>query len=33
MMRDKIKKVTLFFYHSNCELPTIVGMAEVVKQG
>jgi predicted RNA-binding protein with PUA-like domain len=34
MMRDEMKKGDLvFFYHSNCKEPGIVGIAEVVKQG
>jgi len=34
MMRDQMKKDDLvFFYHSNCKEPGIVGVAKVVKQG
>jgi predicted RNA-binding protein with PUA-like domain len=34
MMRDEMKKGDLvFFYHSNCETPGIVGIAKVVKEG
>ena len=34
MMRDEMKKGDLvFFYHSNCKEPGIVGVAEVVKEG
>ncbi|MCG6887217.1 MAG: EVE domain-containing protein [Proteobacteria bacterium] len=34
MMRDEMKKGDLvFFYHSNCKEPGIVGIAEVVKEG
>ena len=34
MMRDQIKKGDLvFFYHSNCKEPGIVGIAKVVKEG
>jgi predicted RNA-binding protein with PUA-like domain len=34
MMRDEMKKGDLvFFYHSNCKTPGIVGIAEVVKEG
>jgi predicted RNA-binding protein with PUA-like domain len=34
MMRDEMKKGDLvFFYHSNCKQPGIVGIAEVVKEG
>jgi len=34
MMRDEMKKGDLvFFYHSNCTEPGIVGVAEVVKEG
>jgi len=34
MMRDEMKKGDLvFFYHSNCETPGIVGIMEVVKEG
>jgi predicted RNA-binding protein with PUA-like domain len=34
MMRDQMKKGDqVFFYHSNCDLPGIVGIAEVVKEG
>ena len=33
MMRDDMKKGDLvFFYHSNCKIPGIVGIAEVVKE-
>ena len=33
MMRDDMKKGDLvFFYHSNCKVPGIVGIAEVVKE-
>ena len=33
MMRDQMKVGDqVFFYHSNCELPGIVGIAEVVKE-
>ena len=33
MMRDDMKKSDLvFFYHSNCKVPGIVGIAEVVKE-
>ena len=33
MMRDEMKKGDLvFFYHSNCEVPGIVGIARVVKE-
>jgi len=33
MMRDEMKKGDLvFFYHSNCTVPGIVGVAEVVKE-
>jgi predicted RNA-binding protein with PUA-like domain len=33
MMRDDMKiGDQVFFYHSNCELPGIVGIAEVVKE-
>jgi predicted RNA-binding protein with PUA-like domain len=33
MMRDDIKKGdTLFFYHSNCAVPGIVGIARVVRE-
>lgn len=33
-MRDDMKKGDLvFFYHSNCETPGIVGVAKVVKEG
>ncbi len=32
MLRDEVKKGDLvFFYHSNCEVPGIVGVAEVIK--
>ncbi len=34
MMRDQMKKGDqVFFYHSNCEVPGIVGIAEVVREG
>ena len=34
MMRDEMKKGDLvFFYHSNCKEPGIVGVMEVVKEG
>ena len=34
MMRDQMKKGDLvFFYHSNCKVPGIVGIMEVVKEG
>ena len=34
MMRDEMKKGDLvFFYHSNCDQPGIVGIMEVVKEG
>ncbi|SJM91383.1 EVE domain-containing protein [Crenothrix polyspora] len=34
MMRDDMKRGDLvFFYHSNCEIPGIVGIMEVVKEG
>jgi predicted RNA-binding protein with PUA-like domain len=34
MMRDQMKKGDLvFFYHSNCKEPGIVGIMEVVKEG
>lgn len=34
MMRDEMKKGDLvFFYHSNCKEPGIVGIAEVVREG
>lgn len=33
-MRDEMKKGDqVFFYHSNCKEPAIVGIAEVVKEG
>ena len=33
-LRDEMKRGDLvFFYHSNCETPGIVGIAEVVKEG
>ncbi len=33
MLRDEIKKGDLiFFYHSNCDVPGIVGIAEVAKE-
>lgn len=34
MMRDQMKKGDLvFFYHSNCKKPGIVGIAKVIKEG
>lgn len=34
MMRDQMKKGDLvFFYHSNCKVPGIVGIAKVVREG
>lgn len=34
MMRDEMKKGDLvFFYHSNCQVPGIVGIMEVVHEG
>ena len=34
MMRDEMKKGDLvFFYHSNCKVPGIVGIMQVVKEG
>ena len=34
MMRDQMKKGDLvFFYHSNCKVPGIVGIAQVVREG
>ncbi len=34
MMRDQMKKGDLvFFYHSNCKEPGVVGIMEVVKEG
>lgn len=34
MMRDEMKKGDpIFFYHSNCDEPGIVGVAEVVREG
>lgn len=34
MMRDEMKRGDqVFFYHSNCKEPGIVGIAEVVKEG
>lgn len=34
MMRDEMKiGDQVFFYHSNCDLPGIVGIAEVMKEG
>ncbi len=34
MMRDDMKKGDLvFFYHSNCKVPGIVGIMQVVKEG
>lgn len=33
-MRDDMKKGDLvFFYHSNCDVPGVVGVAKVVKEG
>ena len=33
MMRDEMKKGDrIFFYHSNCQVPGIVGIAKVVKE-
>lgn len=32
-MRDEMKKGDLaFFYHSNCDVPAVVGVVEIVKQ-
>ncbi|MEM7253858.1 MAG: EVE domain-containing protein [Pseudomonadota bacterium] len=34
MMRDEMKRGDqVFFYHSNCDVPGIVGIAEVAKEG
>ncbi|MCH9671134.1 MAG: EVE domain-containing protein [Gammaproteobacteria bacterium] len=34
MMRDEMKRGDkAFFYHSNCDVPGIVGIVEVVKEG
>ena len=34
MMRDEMKKGDqIFFYHSNCDVPGIVGIAKVVREG
>ncbi len=34
MLRDDMRKGDLvFFYHSNCEVPGIVGIAEVIREG
>jgi predicted RNA-binding protein with PUA-like domain len=34
MLRDQMKKGDLaFFYHSNCEVPGIVGVVEIVREG
>lgn len=34
MMRDEMKKADLaFFYHSNCKVPGIIGIMEVVREG
>jgi predicted RNA-binding protein with PUA-like domain len=34
MMRDEMKRGDLaFFYHSNCEVPGIVGIARIVREG
>lgn len=34
MMRDEMKKGDLaFFYHSNCEVPGIVGIMQICKEG
>lgn len=34
MMRDEMKVGDpVFFYHSNCDIPGIVGLAEVVREG
>ena len=34
MLRDQMKKGDLaFFYHSNCEVPGIVGIVEIVREG
>lgn len=33
MLRDEVKKGDLvFFYHSNCAVPGIVGIAEIIKE-
>lgn len=34
MLRDEMKKGDLaFFYHSNCEVPGIVGIVQIVREG
>ena len=34
MLRDEMKRGDLaFFYHSNCELPGVVGIVEIVREG
>jgi predicted RNA-binding protein with PUA-like domain len=34
MLRDQMRKGDLaFFYHSNCEVPGIVGIVEIVREG
>ncbi|MDH5435873.1 MAG: EVE domain-containing protein [Gammaproteobacteria bacterium] len=34
MMRDEMKKGDqIFFYHSNCKEPGIIGIAKVIKEG
>jgi len=34
MMRDEMKLGDqVFFYHSNCQIPGIVGIMEIVKEG
>jgi predicted RNA-binding protein with PUA-like domain len=34
MMRDRMKRGdSVFFYHSNCEVPGIVGIAEIAREG
>jgi predicted RNA-binding protein with PUA-like domain len=34
MMRDEMKRGDLaFYYHSNCEVPGIVGVVEIVREG
>jgi predicted RNA-binding protein with PUA-like domain len=34
MMRDEMKRGDLaFYYHSNCEVPGIVGVIEIVREG
>jgi predicted RNA-binding protein with PUA-like domain len=34
MLRDQMKKGDLaFFYHSNCEVPGIAGIVEIVREG